>query len=54
MCYFTHQMWCDDPFSQKNKTTERAMGGGSRGWGQQGRGLGQNFKMGVWQYSGSS
>ena len=29
MCYFTHQMWCDDPFSQKNKTTERAMGVGA-------------------------
>ena len=29
-----HQMWCDHPFSQRNNTTERAVGvgfGGDRG-----------------------
>ena len=26
----THQMWHDHPFSQINKTTERAVGGGLR------------------------
>ena len=29
------QMWCDHPFSRRNKTTEWAMAGG--GWKQQGR-----------------
>ena len=32
---------------KKNKATVRAMGGGDRGWRQQGRGLGQSFKKGV-------
>ena len=25
-----HQMWCDHPFSQRNKTTKRTVG--DRGW----------------------
>ena len=43
MCYFTHQMWCDDPFSQKNKTTERAMGGWGQGLEATGKGAWTKF-----------
>ena len=37
-----HQMWCDHPFSQRTKTTERRGGG----WRQQGRGDEENFQKG--------
>ena len=45
-------MWYDNPFSQRNKTPERAVGGG--GWRQQGKRIGQNLKKGagVRQYRG--
>ena len=39
----THQMWCDHPFSRRNKTTKRAVRvefGGEGG----GCGVGQNLK----------
>ena len=37
-------MWCDHPFSQKNKTIERAVGVGVGG--DRERGVGQNLKKG--------
>ena len=39
----THQMWHNHLFSQRNKTSKIAVGGGE-GWRQQERGVGQNFK----------
>ena len=38
-------MWCDHPFSQKNKTTERAVGV-AVGDDREGGGGGQNLKKG--------
>ena len=40
-----HQMWCDHPFSQRNKTTERT--GGVEETEKWEMGFGQNFKKGV-------
>ena len=37
-------MWHDHPFSQRNKVTKEAVGGG--GEGCEGRGFGQNLKKG--------
>ena len=37
-------MWCNHPFSQRNKRTERAVGLGVEG--DRERGVGQNFKKG--------
>ena len=39
-------MWHDHPFSQRNKTTERAVVVGVGG-DRKGSGAGQNFKKGV-------
>ena len=36
-------MWHNHLFSQRNKTSKIAVGGGE-GWRQQERGVGQNFK----------
>ena len=47
-------MWCDHPFSQRKRTTERTLGvevGGDR---EVGGGCGQNLKRGGRQYRGSS
>ena len=50
----THQMWHFHPFNhQRNKTTERAVGGGNWRKEERGRG-GQNFKGGGKQYGGGS
>ena len=44
----THQVWCDHPFSQRNKATKRALGtefgGEGRGWAE--------FEKGSRQYGG--
>ena len=42
----THQMWCEHPFSQRNRTTERTVGvrvGGDRKWGRGARGWWTKF-----------
>ena len=54
----THQMWCEHPFSQRNRTTERTVGvrvGGDRKWGRGARGWWTKFLKkgeGVRQYRG--
>ena len=53
-----HQVWRNQSFSQKNKTTEKAVrrwgGRGGRFEGDRKEGLGQNLKKGGRQYRGSS
>ena len=49
-----HKMWCDHPFSQRNRTTERTVGLGfesDREVGGTG-GIKQNFKKGVGNIGG--
>ena len=41
LCKITHQKWCDHPFSQRNKTTKRAVG---MKVGGVGLGLDRNWK----------
>ena len=48
----THQMWHNHPFSQRNKTTERAVGGEGFKLTWKGGGVGQNLKKRIWQYRG--
>ena len=47
-----HQMWRDHPFSQRNKTTERAVGVGVEGNREERGEVGQTLKKGGggWQY----
>ena len=44
-------MWCNHPFSQRSKTTERAVGMGLEATRKRG-GAGQNLKKGSRQYRG--
>ena len=46
-----HQLWCDLPFSQRNKTTERTIGVEIRGDREMGKRI---FEKGGKQYRGSS
>ena len=45
-------MWCDHPFSERNKTAERTVGLGVGGDRQVGGGGGSNLEKGGWQYKG--
>ena len=46
-------MWCDHPFYQRKKTTERAVGLGLEAMGN-GEGVAQNLKKGGGNIGGSS
>ena len=43
MCYFTHQMWCDDPFSQKKQDNRKSNGGWGQGLEATGKGAWTKF-----------